>query len=690
MLSREKIRLKISSKVALSFVILVLLQGIVTLIALTLIVSRTQNDSFRTQMNRAVLGIEGYLQEVLDDQTVNANLLAGQAKVIDYTDFGLKNLLRRELSVYRSSLQMDSLGVYLESNAPFTTAGDVLAGSPAVEEELELAFRGENTFFVTAGAQGIKLNVLAPIKREEKIIGALRLSRSLDQSFVQKLEIITHSKIILLFQDRIISAGDLSPQTTDRIIEVAEEKVTQNGMMRIDGFVVSSIPMADFQNPRGKIYCLLDTTEYRRLITRYNSISLVSTFVILSVALLIAIIFYRVTFSRPFQYLLKGVSKISEGDLHYHFQLPGKDEFGDLAKAFNKMRVNLINRERELLQLSLYNSLILENVRTGIITIDLEDTITTFNPAAARILALDSDTLKGSKITSSSLPRPLFQSIGESLNDSSHGSREVVLGSDGRDKILSLSTSPLLSKDGEKIGMIAIFEDITRVKQLEEKLSISSRLAALGEMAAGVAHQIRNPLGVMKVSAEMLRDDFQVAAEEADYRRITHMMISEIDTLSLVIRNLLDFARPREVQKTQCSIREVVRCSLESLPLDKYPDLEIETLNLEDVPDYLMDKSLIEQVISNLVLNAIQASPADGEVKISAAVKQGHLQIDIQDWGCGFDETTRKQIFNPFFTTKSTGTGLGLSIGHRIIEQHNGTIDVFSEPGKGSLFRITL
>ncbi len=691
MLSLKNVRLKISSKVALSFIILVLLQGIVTLIALTLILSRTQNDAFRTQMDRAVLSIEGYLQEIIDEQMINANLLSGQAKVIDYTDFGLKNLLRRELSVYRSSLQMDSVGIYLKPSVTFTTVGDGFVNSPALEEQLESSFRGEKTFFVTSGVQDIKLSVLSPIRREDKIIGVLRLSRSLDPGFVEKLETITHTKIILLFDNRTITSGDLNPQTTNKIIAAAEDKIIPSRMTKIDGFVVSPISMERFQESGGKIFCLLDTTEYRRLITHYNLISLVSTFLILSLALLIGIAFYRVTFDRPFQHLLKGVYKISEGNLHYHFQVPAKDEFGDLAKAFNKMRVNLINRERELLQLSLYNTLILENVRTGIITVDLQENVTTFNPAAVRILAVDSEALKGTKITSQSLPQPLFQLIGDSLNDNSQVTgKEVITGRNGREKILSLSTSPLLSKDGEKIGVIAIFEDITRVKQLEEKLSISSRLAALGEMAAGVAHQIRNPLGVMKVSAEMLRDDFQVVDDEANYQRLTHMMINEIDTLNIVIRNLLDFARPREIQKTMCSIHEVVRCSLESLPLDKYPDLEIKMLNLEDIPDYLMDKSLIEQVISNLVLNAIQASSSDGKIQISAAVKQGHLHIAIRDWGCGFDKNIRKQIFNPFFTTKSTGTGLGLSIGHRIIEQHNGTMDVFSEPGNGSTFRITL
>jgi PAS domain S-box-containing protein len=689
--SLRNIRLKISSKVALSFIILVLLQGIVTLIALSFIVSRTQNDSFRTQMNRAVMGIEGYLHEILDAQVINANLISGQAKVIDYTDFGLKNLLRRELSVYHSSLQMSSLGVYLNSGIVFTAVGDGLMTSPALEARLDESFAGEKIPFLTLGVQDIKLSVLTPIKREDKILGVLRLSRSLDESFVSKLENITRTRIILLFENRMIAAGDLDPQTTRKIITAAGNGESPPGMTRIDDFVVDSISMESFRAPGGKVFCLLDTAEYRRLITRYNLISLLSTFVILSLALFIGIIFYRVTFNRPFQHLLQGVYKISEGNLHYRFQVSAKDEFGDLAKAFNKMRVNLINRERELLQLSLYNTLILENVRTGIVTVDLDRKVTTFNPAAARILTVAADTLKGTEITSRLLPQTLFALIGEGLNDDSHVTgKEVNIGRDGQDRIMSLSTSPLLSKDGEKIGMIAIFEDITRVKQLEEKLSISSRLAALGEMAAGVAHQIRNPLGVMKVSAEMLRDDFQVSDDEANYNRITHMMINEIDTLNIVIRNLLDFARPREIQKTSSSIREVIRLSLESLPLDKYPDLTIETDGLEDIPEFLMDKSLIEQVISNLVLNAIQASPQDGKIRISAELNERHLLITIQDWGCGFNETTRRQIFNPFFTTKSTGTGLGLSISHRIIEQHNGAIDVFSEPGKGSVFRITL
>ena len=207
-------------------------------------------------------------------------------------------------------------------------------------------------------------------------------------------------------------------------------------------------------------------------------------------------------------------------------------------------------------------------------------------------------------------------------------------------------------------------------------------------MAAGVAHQIRNPLGIMKVSAEMLRDNYSVINKQESFTKITHMLINEIDTLNLVIRNLLDFSRPREIQTTLYPIQKVIMQSLSSLPLDKYPKFQI-TIDIEkDIADYPMDSSMMEQVISNLILNGIQASDEEGKIEIRVFMRNEHMHIEIRDQGHGIDDKNKKHIFNPFFTTKATGTGLGLSIVHRIIEQHNGTIDVVSKPGKGSTFII--
>ena len=231
-------------------------------------------------------------------------------------------------------------------------------------------------------------------------------------------------------------------------------------------------------------------------------------------------------------------------------------------------------------------------------------------------------------------------------------------------------------------------EDAT-IKKLE-KLLISSRLTAVREMAAGVAHQIRNPLGVMKLSAEMLRDDFKVAENREDYDRITHTLVKEIDTLNLVINNFLDFARPPKIRKTLCSIQEIIQASVGHLPRDDFSTIEI-TVNIQEgMPEYFMDESLMNQVLSNLILNALQASPPHSKIEIRAFIEDTLLVVEVQDWGCGFDEDTRKQIFHPFFTTKTTGAGLGLSIVHRLVEQHHGTIDVYSSPGNGSTFRIIL
>lgn len=231
-------------------------------------------------------------------------------------------------------------------------------------------------------------------------------------------------------------------------------------------------------------------------------------------------------------------------------------------------------------------------------------------------------------------------------------------------------------------------EDAT-IKKLE-KLLISSRLTAVREMAAGVAHQIRNPLGVMKISAEMLRDDFKAVKNQEDYDRITHTLVKEIDTLNLVVNNFLDFARPPKIRKTLCSIKEIIQESIEHLPLNDFSTIDIAVNIQEGMPEYFMDENLMKQVISNLVLNALQASPPQSKVEIRAFMEDTILAIEVQDWGCGFNDETKKQIFHPFFTTKTTGSGLGLSIAHRLVEQHHGTIEVYSSPGKGSTFRIVV
>jgi signal transduction histidine kinase len=164
----------------------------------------------------------------------------------------------------------------------------------------------------------------------------------------------------------------------------------------------------------------------------------------------------------------------------------------------------------------------------------------------------------------------------------------------------------------------------------------------------------------MKVSAEMLRDDFPSPKQPENYNKITTMIVNEIDTLNHVVGNFLDFAHPRELELNYQSIPEILELSKGSLPLYQFPDVSIETSVAKGLPERMMDKSMMVQVISNLLLNAMEASKQGDTVYLRCLPFEEGIIIEIEDSGQGFDEETRKQIFNPFFTTKPNGTGIFL------------------------------
>jgi simple sugar transport system ATP-binding protein len=223
-----------------------------------------------------------------------------------------------------------------------------------------------------------------------------------------------------------------------------------------------------------------------------------------------------------------------------------------------------------------------------------------------------------------------------------------------------------------------------------EKLLISRRLTAVKEMAAGVAHQVRNPLGVMKVSVELIRRKLAETNIGGDLDEVTRVMLSEIDNLNHVITNFMDFAHQREPLKAPCSIREVIGESLAALPIANFPGIEARVEVAEDIGRYPLDANLMKQALAILLMNAVEASGGKGPIEVRAFASGSCLCVEVQDFGCGITEDQRARIFMPFFTTKPQGTGLGLSIAHRIVEQHHGTINVFSTPGKGSTFQLIL
>lgn len=226
------------------------------------------------------------------------------------------------------------------------------------------------------------------------------------------------------------------------------------------------------------------------------------------------------------------------------------------------------------------------------------------------------------------------------------------------------------------------------VKDKERELMRSEKLAALGELSAGIAHEIRNPLGVISGSAQTLGK----TADEPTREELTEFIIEETERLNNLLRDFLDFARPRELNLTTCDLRKLADRSLELVD-SKAADcgVKIEKEYSPDLPLIVVDPVQIEQIFVNLELNAIEAMPRGGTLKIGIGKSNSKkFALKISDTGCGISAQIRSRIYDPFFTTKETGTGLGLSVVHRIVENHAGEISLSSIEGEGSTFTVTL
>jgi signal transduction histidine kinase len=233
-----------------------------------------------------------------------------------------------------------------------------------------------------------------------------------------------------------------------------------------------------------------------------------------------------------------------------------------------------------------------------------------------------------------------------------------------------------------------------RLEQVQEEARRAERLAALGQLSAGLAHEIRNPLGVIKGSAEMLNKKLQTT--DAVTSELAGYISSEVNRLNTIVTRFLDFARPHELELHSQEIPALVDRALKAVR-DRWPEakVEVERQYADNLPNVPVDRDLCEQVFTNLFLNAYEAMGTDGgklRVAIEPAESDGRrgVEVRIEDTGPGIPLELREQIFNPFFTTKKSGVGLGLSIVSKIVDDHRGWIRVSSDTGQGACFRVFL
>ena len=267
------------------------------------------------------------------------------------------------------------------------------------------------------------------------------------------------------------------------------------------------------------------------------------------------------------------------------------------------------------------------------------------------------------------------------------GGASVVFITHKADEVFQVADRFVVLRNGRN------FADVEKgsvdLRQLET-LDMYARLSAIKELSSSLAHQMSSPLTVMKLSVEMLKDNFSVTSRKAEYRTITEMLIRKIEALQYMVKNLLDYVRPLKFRKEDVRLGDLITSVLEDVPMKDFPGVTVDVHGVDTGIVFPLDRNLIHAALTNLVLNALQSSPPPATVEIHAAVDSGRLHIDIQDHGKGIDQEARENIFDFFFTTREAGTGLGLPFVHRIVEKHEGSLSIESVPGRGCTVHLEL
>jgi len=364
-----------------------------------------------------------------------------------------------------------------------------------------------------------------------------------------------------------------------------------------------------------------------------------------------------------------------------------------LAERQSRSDVRLIAATQTLADLRVLHERIVESIRSGVITTDLDGRIYTFNAAAEEITGYKAAEVRGqhASIFFGEIPNHIEESMrAAAMNEQSPRYEANCLTPEGSLLRLGFSIFPLFAESKETTGMVITFQDLTEVRALEETSRRQDRLAAVGRVAAGIAHEIRNPLASMRGSIQVLRSEIRGDSGQAELMEI---ILRESDRLNRIITDFLTYARPRNSTFSDVDLREPLR---ETFALLRHsPEVCDDHVLEENLPDEPMtisaDASQLKQVFWNLSRNALQAMPSGGTLRVEMnRAANGRLRITFSDMGDGMSPEQVEQLFEPFSSSTSGGTGLGLSIVYQIIRDHSGTINVRSREGHGTTISIEL
>ncbi|MEK6679969.1 MAG: ATP-binding protein [Nitrospirota bacterium] len=411
----------------------------------------------------------------------------------------------------------------------------------------------------------------------------------------------------------------------------------------------------------------------------------------------LALIFYVIR-----SFMIAGRPAPKEGD-----EAKIKGDTGFLIHTFHSLMQQLKTKEQELQRLRTeaeeradvfedYNEYVLKSVSSGVIAFDKKNKITTFNQAAEKILDFGGEELLGKSCSEAFGEESGLCQLLDSTLQRSEGSprKELEIVKRSSERIwVGISASILKNRKDEAIGAILIFSDITEIKKLQDEIRQKDRLTVLGELAGGIAHEFRNMMGTILGFAKLLSKKI---GKNDPKQGMIEAIINELNTMEMIINELLNLGKAQPISLKPVDINKALRNVLiKSMGEVKEPKPKIDVNIPGDIPEIMADELLIRQAFTNLIQNSVDAMSEGGELKVEGRYHAADgidkmVEIAIMDTGAGIPKDKIDKIFLPFFTTKPKGTGLGLALVHKIILSHNGRIEVESEEGKGTTFKIFL
>jgi len=368
-----------------------------------------------------------------------------------------------------------------------------------------------------------------------------------------------------------------------------------------------------------------------------------------------------------------------------------KSEIGFMVETFQELIGRLKEKEKELdrqrasaeeraVSMEVYSENILQSVPSGVVSIDNSMKIKSVNQAAERILGINAR-----EVIDRDFPEVFNEPLITLIRDKktiSRGEYPYVT-KDNRHIWLGVSTSPLRNAAGETIGLIFVFTDLTDVKTLQEQVKLKERLTQLGEMSAGISHELRNSMSVISGYAKFLSKKV-----ESSQKAAVDAILEEIKNMDLIISELLQFTKPAVLNTSDIDLNRLINETV-TATVGSNETIRV-TIDTENSIFIRADEVLLRQALTNILNNAIEAMPEGGNLEIKSRHLKDRVIISIKDTGEGIPENIKEKIFLPFYTTKQKGIGLGLALVQKIILAHNGSIEVDSTKGQGTIFTITL